>query len=81
MLVVTELAEAMEGDRKNLPDDHLPQYEMRAVELADALIRICDMAGAFGVPLGEVVAAKLRYNADRADHKPGARLAEGGKAY
>lgn len=81
MLTVSELAEAMEGDRKSLPDDHLPQYAMRAVELADALIRICDMAGAFNIPLGEIVAAKLCYNAQRADHKPQAREQSGGKVY
>jgi hypothetical protein len=81
MLTVSELAEAMEGDRKKLKDDHLPQYDMRAVELADAAIRIFDLAGACGYNLGEIIAAKLAYNAQRADHKPEARAAEGGKAY
>ena len=81
MLTVSELAESMEGDRKNLADDKLPQYPMREVELADAFIRICDMAGAYGVPLGEIVQAKLLFNAQRADHKVENRVAEGGKAY
>lgn len=81
MLTVSELGEAMEGDRKNLKDDHLPQYDMRAVELADAVIRIFDMAGAFGYNLGEIMAAKLAYNEQRPDHKAEARAAEGGKAY
>ena len=81
MLTVSELAEAMEGDRKNLADDKLPQYPMRAVELADAAIRLFDMAGAFGIPLGEIIAAKMEYNATRPDHKSEAREAAGGKSY
>jgi len=40
MLVVSEIAEAMEGHRKNLRDDHLPDRSMIEVELADAMIRI-----------------------------------------
>jgi NTP pyrophosphatase (non-canonical NTP hydrolase) len=81
MLCVSELAEAMEGDRKNLQDDKLPQYKMIDVELADALIRICDLAGARGAPLGEILAAKMQYNAQRADHKPENRALPGGKKY
>lgn len=50
-LFISELSEAMEGDRKDLPDDHLPQYPMFLVELADALIRLLDSAGAYGVSL------------------------------
>lgn len=42
MLMVTELAEGMEGARKNLQDDHLPQYPMLWVELADEVIRVLD---------------------------------------
>lgn len=46
MLQVSELAEAMEGDRKNLMDDHLPHRSMLEVELADTVIRILDYVGA-----------------------------------
>lgn len=81
MLIVSELAEAMEGDRKGLMDQHLPHRTSREVELADALIRICDLAGAYGMDLGGAVAEKMAYNATRADHKPEARNATGGKAY
>jgi NTP pyrophosphatase (non-canonical NTP hydrolase) len=81
MLIVSELAEAMEGDRKNKMDDHLPHRESREVELADALIRICDLAGAYNLDLAGAVVEKMAYNAQRADHKPEARAAEGGKAY
>lgn len=45
MLAVSELAEAMEGHRKNLMDDKLPHRAMFEVELADCLIRIFDLAG------------------------------------
>jgi NTP pyrophosphatase (non-canonical NTP hydrolase) len=81
MLCVSELAEAMEGDRKNLMDDHLPHRPMREVELADCLIRILDLAGAYKMDLGGAVREKLEYNARRADHKPEHRAAAGGKAY
>lgn len=47
-LVNTEIAEATEGDRKNLDDDHLPHRRMVEVELADALIRLLDLAGKLG---------------------------------
>lgn len=81
MLIVSEVSEAMEADRKDLNDDHLPQFKGRDVELADALIRICDLAGAYGIDLGAAVAAKLEYNQQRTDHKPENRAKEGGKKY
>lgn len=80
-LVHSEISEAMEGDRKNLADDKLPQYPMAAVELGDAVIRICDIAGSRGWDLGTIIQAKREYNRNRADHKPENRLKEGGKTY
>lgn len=44
MLIVSEIAEAMEGHRKNLMDDHLPQFKMLDVEMADTFIRTLDQA-------------------------------------
>lgn len=44
MLVVSELSESMEGDRKDLMDDKLPHRKMNEVEIVDALIRLLDMA-------------------------------------
>lgn len=41
----SELSEAMEGDRKDLMDDHIPQYPMFQVELADFVIRCMDFLG------------------------------------
>lgn len=77
----SELSEALEGYRKNLFDDHLPHRRMVDVELADAIIRICDLAGAIQCPLGDVIAEKLAYNAQRADHKIENRQAAGGKEF
>jgi NTP pyrophosphatase (non-canonical NTP hydrolase) len=81
MLIVSEISEAMEGHRKNLMDDKLPHRKMIEVELADALIRICDLAGAMNLDLGAAVAEKMQFNATREDHKIENRKAVGGKAY
>lgn len=80
MLVVTEVSEAMEGHRKNLPDDKLPARPMLEVELADALIRICDLAGGLKLDLPGAVIEKLKFNQCRPDHKLENRTADGGKS-
>lgn len=77
----SELSEALEGDRKDLMDDHLPHRKMAEVELADAVIRIFDLAGAMGYDLGAAISEKLAYNQKRNDHTHAARNAAGGKAY
>ena len=79
MLIVTEIAEAKEGHRKDLMDNHLPHRKMIEVELADAMIRIGDLAGRLGLDLGGAVVDKLAYNANRQDHKIEDRRAENGK--
>lgn len=80
-LIHSEVSEAMEGARKNLMDDHLPERSMLEVELADAIIRIMDLAGGLGLDLGGAIAEKLLYNTERADHKPEARAGDNGKAF
>jgi NTP pyrophosphatase (non-canonical NTP hydrolase) len=80
MLVVTEIAEAAEGVRKNCPDDKLPHRSMFEVELADAFIRIFDLAGAHDLDLTGALLEKLAFNANRADHKVENRKKDGGKA-
>lgn len=80
-LIHSEISEALEGDRKGLMDDHLPRRKSIEVELADAAIRIFDLAGALGLDIGAAMAEKMKYNASRADHKPDHRAADGGKKY
>lgn len=79
MLIVTEIAEAMEGHRKNLKDDKLPDRDMLEVELADAVIRIFDLAGACGYDLEGIILRKLAFNLKREDHKLEHRAGENGK--
>lgn len=81
MLIVSEVAEAMEGHRKGLMDDKLPHRPKIEVELADAVIRIADLCGALRLDLGPAIAEKLAFNAQRADHKPENRAFAGGKKY
>ncbi len=81
MLIVSEVAEAMEGLRKDRQDDHLPHRKMVEVELADAVIRIFDMAGGLGFDVPGAIAEKLAYNQHRADHRLSEREKPGGKAF
>lgn len=80
-LIHSEISEAMEGYRKDLYDDKLTDRKMIEVELADAAIRIFDLAGGLGLDIGSAIAEKMEYNAHRLDHKPEARLAAGGKKF
>lgn len=90
MLIVTEVAEAAEGWRKGLKDDHLPHRTMFEVEMADVLVRVFDLIGyvrnnpdAFPgykeIDLGRAFVEKVIYNGQRADHKLANRAAVGGK--
>lgn len=81
MLIVSEIAECMEGERKDLMDDKLPWRKMAEVELADALIRIFDYAGAYGYDLQTAYEEKRAFNKIREDHKHEARLIAGGKQF
>lgn len=69
MLIVSEVAEAFEGERKSLMDDKLPNRRMAEVELADTIIRILDYCGAYGYDLDGAYREKMAFNAERADHK------------
>lgn len=80
-LVHSEISEAMEGARKNLMDDHLPHRSMLEVELADAMIRIMDIAEHEGLDLAGAIVEKVEYNRSRADHQPGARAETYGKKF
>ena len=78
-LIHAEASEMLEGLRKGQPDEHLPQYSAEAVEAADIFIRLADYCGARNIDLALMVKKKMQYNAQRADHKPEARAAAGGK--
>lgn len=79
-LIHSEISEAMEGHRKrNAPDDHLPERAAIEVELADAVLRIADLAGYLGIDIGGALIEKWAFNANRQDHKLSARALPGGK--
>lgn len=70
-LVHSEISEAVEGLRdRNPPDDKLPEFTAVEVELADAVIRIMDLAHARGWRVAQAVEAKTRFNISR-PHKHG----------
>ncbi len=81
MLIVSEISEAMEAARKQLMDDKLPNRPGLEVELADAVIRICDFCGGFNLDLSGAILEKLDYNARRPDHKLENRKKSGGKKW
>lgn len=82
-LIHSEISEALEGERKNLMDDKLPQYPMPVVEIVDGIIRSLDyLAGCWpDVDVQAVFNDKMTYNAQREDHKHEARRIAGGKQF
>lgn len=80
-LIHSEISECLEGIRKSLPDDKLPHRSMEEVELADAVIRIFDYAGGFGLDLEGAYREKMAYNAQRIDHTNEHRKTEHGKKF
>lgn len=80
MLIVSEISEAVEAERKGVPFPNIvpeldsPNFEVdfKALvkdtipdEMADAMIRILDWCGKEGVDIGYHIQAKLKYNASR----------------
>lgn len=80
-LMHSELSECLEGVRKNLQDNHCPDFTSEEVELADLFIRAFDYAAGRKLRLGEAFIAKMAYNAVRADHTFEARLKADGKKF
>lgn len=62
-------------------DDKLSHRKMLEVELADTVIRVCDLAGGLELDLGGAIAEKLAFNTQRPDHKLDHRQGSGGKSY
>lgn len=81
MLMVSELAECLEGERKDLMDDKLPHRRMAEVELADCIIRILDYAAGNKYDVGGAFVEKTAYNATRKDHTHEERAKPGGKKF
>lgn len=80
-LVHSEISEAMEGHRKGLQDDKLPHRRMFEVELADAVIRILDIAESERLDFASIILEKIEFNKNREDHKIENRMKAGGKKY
>lgn len=65
-LIISELSEAMEAIRHGNPlDDKIPRFKGTEAELADAVIRIMDLADERGWRVGEAIIAKAEMNKGR----------------
>jgi NTP pyrophosphatase (non-canonical NTP hydrolase) len=69
VLIHSELSEALEALREGQELDKVYLVDGKpdgfGAELADAVIRIMDLAEALGISLGDVIQMKMRYNAGR----------------
>lgn len=80
-LIGSEVSEMLEGLRKNIMDDKLPEYPMELVEAADIIIRTLEYCAMKGYNIGEVVEKKLSVNKNRSDHKVENRKGKEGKKF
>lgn len=65
MLIVTELAEGMEAVRTGNLENLQPNNGSLLEELADAVIRICDLCGQMDFDLDQAVRNKIEFNKTR----------------
>lgn len=80
-LIHSEISEALEGYRSDKMDDKLTHRQMIEVELADAVIRICDLAEVLNLNVPAAIGEKFEVNAVRPDHKLDNRRKPGGKKF
>lgn len=65
-LIHSEVSEALESNRSgDPPDPVLQEFNNTTVELADAIIRIMDLAAGNCWPLGAAIIAKVKCNKKR----------------
>lgn len=76
-LMHSELSEALEKHRKTValgkndePDEHCPQHGGIAIELADVVIRVFDLAAHMKMNIGGAILDKMEFNKNR-PHKHG----------
>lgn len=74
-LIHSELSEALEGLRHdNPPDEHCPEFTSAEIELADAVIRILDMAEFNGWDIAGAIVAKHKFNKTRPQRHGGKKF-------
>ena len=78
MLIHRAISKAMEGHRKSKVVDGKLVF---SIHMAEVIQRIFWLGKKLNLDLGGAFVEKMAFNASRADHKPEARLAAGGKAY
>jgi NTP pyrophosphatase (non-canonical NTP hydrolase) len=65
-LIHSEVSEVLEALRHgNPPDDKVPEFSGAEAELADVIIRICDLAKGRGWRVFDAMHAKMAYNTTR----------------
>jgi NTP pyrophosphatase (non-canonical NTP hydrolase) len=73
-LIHSEISEALEAHRKgNPPSEKCPGHSHFAEELADAVIRILDLAGRLEIDIGTVLVQKMAVDAKRS-HMHGGKV-------
>lgn len=80
-LIHSEVSEALEHLRRGTNDDKLTHRNGVEVELVDVIVRVFDLAGAYGYDLGGALIEKMAYNNVRLDHAIENRRKPGGKRF